>query len=164
MEIFRQLLPKLRTTLHCFPMLQAAKRQNNRRVTVAVLALLVLVLFIGWYTVAANYDYSALAGVYVLNQNGERCVLDLRSDRSFTEELTQPGNIQRAAGTWHRYGQAHVTFSREFLRVSGQELNASGEAHGQFEKSLGSFPVLTLGPLPNGPQFRKRLVGLGQGQ
>jgi hypothetical protein len=145
-------------------MVQAAKQRSRRRVTLAVLALLAVVLFIAWYTVAANYDYSALAGVYVLNQNGERCVLNLRSDRSFTEELTQSGNIQRAAGTWHRYGQAHVSFSLDFLRVSGQELNASGEAHGQFEKSLGLFPVLTLAPLPNGPQFRKRLVGFTQGQ
>ena len=145
-------------------MSQAAIRLNKRRVTVAVLALLALILFIGWYAVAANFDYSSLAGVYVLNQNGEVCVLALRSDRSFTEELTQSKNIQRATGTWHRYGQAHVSFSREFLRVSGQELNASGEAHGQFEKSLGLFPVLTLAPLPNGPQFRKRLVGLRQGR
>jgi len=145
-------------------MMQPATRLNKRRVTAAVLALLALVLFIGWYAVAANYDYGALAGVYVLNQNGEVCVLDLRSDRSFTEELTQSGNSQRAAGTWHRYGQAHISLSREFLRVSGQELNASGEAHGQFDKTLGLFPVLTLAPLPNGPQFRKRLVGLRQGR
>jgi hypothetical protein len=146
--------------VHFVPMIQAAKRLNTRRVTVAFLALLALGLFIGWYAVAANYDYSALAGVYVLNQDGERCVLDLRTDRSFTEELTQPGNIQRVAGTWHRYGQAHVSFSREFLKVSGQELNAGGEAHGQFQKSIGLFPALTLAPLPNGPQLHKRLFGL----
>jgi hypothetical protein len=100
-------------------MIQAAKRLNKRGVTAAVLAL-ALVLFIGWYAVAANYNYSALAGMYVLNQDGELCLLDLRSDRSFTEELSQSGKIQRAAGTWRRYGQAHVSFSHEFLRVSGQ--------------------------------------------
>ncbi len=145
-------------------MIQAARRLNKRRVTVAVLPLLVVVLFIGWYSFAANYDYSALAGIYVRKENGQLCVLDLRSDRSFTEELTQSSDVQRAAGTWHRYGQAHVSFSREFLRVSGQELNASDEAHGQFGKNLGLFPVLTLAPLPNGPQFRKHLTGFRRGQ
>lgn len=31
-------------------------------------------------------------------------------------------------------------------------------SHGEFEKRLGLFPVLTLAPLPEGPQFRKRLL------
>src|SRR5258705_2340850 len=55
---------------------------------------------------AANYDYGALAGVYVLNHDGEKCILDLRSDRTFTEELTHSGNVQRATGNWHRYGES----------------------------------------------------------
>src|SRR5260370_40845113 len=106
------------------------EQRKNRLVAPAVVLFLSVVLFIGWYAIAANYDYGALAGVYVLDHNGEKCVLDLRSDRSFTEELVHSGDIQRAAGTWYRYGQSHVSFSREFLRVSGQELNASREAHG----------------------------------
>jgi hypothetical protein len=116
--------------------------QRKNRLFAPVLLFLLVVLFIGWY--AANYDYDALAGVYVLDHNGERCVLDLHSDRSFTEELVHSGDIQKAAGRWYRYGQSHVSFSHEFLKVSGQELNASGEAHGEFEKRLGVFPVLTL--------------------
>jgi hypothetical protein len=123
-----------------------------------VLFFLLAVLFVGWYAIAANYDYGALAGVYVLDHSGEKCVLDLRADRTFTEVLVHSGYIQRAAGTWYRYGQSHVSFSHEFLKVSGQELNASGEAHGEFEKTMGFFPVLTLAPLPDGPNFRKRLL------
>jgi hypothetical protein len=97
--------------------------------------------------------------VYVLDQAGERCVLTLRKDHTFLEELNKSSNIQRATGTWHRYGEAHVSFSQEFLKVSGQQLNASGEAHGEFEKRAGLFPMLTLAPLPDGPEFRKRLFG-----
>jgi hypothetical protein len=137
-------------------MIGVAKRRKSR---LAALAFLVIVLFIGWYAIAANYDYGVLAGVYVLDGNGERCVLDLRSDRSFTEELVQSGHVQRAVGTWSRYGQAHVSFSHEFLMVSGQELNGTGQAHGEFDKRLGLIPVLTLAPLPGGPKFRKRLLG-----
>jgi hypothetical protein len=64
----------------------------------------------GWYAIAANYDYGALAGVYVLDHNDERCILDLRSDRGFTEERVHSGDIQRAAGTWRRDGQSHIPF------------------------------------------------------
>ena len=132
------------------------KAQKNRLFVAAAVFFLMVVLFTGWYAVAANYDYPALAGVYVLDQNAEHCVLDLHSDRTFTEELVRSGNTQRATGTWHRYGESHVSFSREFLTVAGQELNASGEPHGEFEKRLGLFPILTLAPLPDGPKLHKQ--------
>jgi hypothetical protein len=126
-----------------------------------VLAVGVLVLvagaFVGWYSIAANYDYGALSGIYTLSQNGEKCTLHLRPDQTFTEELNRGGVVQEAQGRWRRYGQAHVSFSGEFLKVAGQELNASGESHGQFDKAMGLFPSLTLAPLPDGPTFHKKL-------
>jgi hypothetical protein len=134
-------------------------KRNRRLIRTRVLVFLAIVLLVGWYAVAANYDYGALAGVYLLDQNPERCVLALHSDHTFTEELVHSGQVQRAVGTWYRYGQAHVNFSHEFLRVSGQELNARGEAHGQFDKRLGLFPTLTLAALPGGPRFHRRLIG-----
>ena len=57
------------------------------------------------------------------------------------------------------YGESHVSFSREFLTISGQEVNAEGEAHGEFSKTLGLLPCLILAPLPDGPRFRKKLLG-----
>jgi hypothetical protein len=135
-----------------------AERRNNRLISIAVATFAVVALFFAWYYVAANYDYAALAGVYVFEGNDERCVLDLRPDRSFKEQVSHSGNVRDAEGTLYRYGESHVSFSQAFLIVSGQELNASGEAHGEFEKRLGLFPVLTLAPLPDGPKFRKRLL------
>jgi hypothetical protein len=135
-----------------------AERRNKRLVSIVIVTVVAIGLFAAWYYVAANYDYGTLAGVYIFERNDERCVLDLRPDRSFREQLSYSGNIRQAEGTWHRYGEAHVSFSQTFLTVLGQELNASGEAHGDFEKRLGVFPVLTLAPLPNGPTFRKRLL------
>jgi len=135
-----------------------AERTTKRLVSIAVATFAVIALFLAWYYVAANYDYAALAGEYVFEGNDERCVLDLRPDRSFKEQVSHSGSIRDAEGTWYRYGESHVSFSQSFLSVSGQELNASGEAHGQFEKRLGLFPVLTLAPLPDGPKFRKRLL------
>jgi hypothetical protein len=119
--------------------------------------LLVVGLFIAWYAVAANYDYGALAGTYVLQQDGESCTLHLRPDRTFSEELNRAGSSQTVEGTWHRYGEAHVSFSSSFLKVTGEELNADGEAHGQFDKTLGLFKSLTLAPINGGPTFHKKL-------
>jgi hypothetical protein len=116
-----------------------------------------VVLFVVWYVLAVNYDYGALAGTYVFNQNGERCTLYLRSDRTFPEELVRAGSYQTAQGTWHRYGEAHASFSSGFLEVAGARLNATGEAHGQFNKTLGLFPSLTLAPIPGGPTLKKKL-------
>jgi len=115
-----------------------------------------LILFWGWYIVAANYDYNALAGTYVFDGNREQCTLYLRRDRTFVQELGRSGETQKSQGHWNRYGQSHVSFSHEFLKLSGEEMNAEGQAHGQFDKTLGIFPTLVLAPLPNGPKFRKR--------
>jgi hypothetical protein len=132
-------------------------QQMKRLVSVGGVLVAVVGAAVGWYSVAANYDYGALSGTYTLSQNGEKCTLHLRPDQTFTEELNRGGVEQEAQGRWRRYGQAHVSFSGEFLKLSGQELNASGEAHGQFDKELGLFSSLTLAPLPDGPTFRKKL-------
>jgi hypothetical protein len=114
------------------------------------------ILFAVWYTIAANYEYGALAGTYVFRAADESCELHLRPDQTFTQEIRRSGQTQRAEGQWHRYGEAHVSFSREFIPLQKQELNGSGEAHGQFEKTLGLFPKLVLAPLPDGPTLQKK--------
>ena len=118
--------------------------------------LLLIALFALWYRIAANYDYRALAGTYVFQQNDETCTLYLNPDRTFVQELSRSGEIEKSHGHWDRYGESHVSFSSEFLKVSGEELNASGQSHGEFHKLLGIFPSLVLAPLPNGPTFHKK--------
>jgi hypothetical protein len=117
---------------------------------------LIIVLFGLWYSIAANYDYGALSGTYTFKRDGEKCTLYLRPNQTFSEELDSGGVAREAQGRWRRYGEAHVSFSGEFLKVSGQELNASGESHGQFDKRFGLMRSLTLAPLPDGPTFQKK--------
>ena len=119
--------------------------------------LLFVVLFCLWWSVASDYGYGALAGTYVFRGNGERCILYLGSDRTFRQELSRGGEVKKSQGRWVRYGEAHVLFSNEFLRVAGEELNASGEAHGEFDRVFGLFPILVLAPLPGGPRFHRNL-------
>lgn len=120
-------------------------------------AVLAIILFWVWYSLAANYDYAALAGTYFFHGSGETCTLYLRPDRTFVQELSRSGEIQKSQGQWHRYGEAHVSFSNEFLKLSNEEMNADGQAHGEFNKTVGLFPTLVLAPLPNGPRFHKKL-------
>jgi hypothetical protein len=110
-----------------------------------------------WYSVAANYDYDALAGTYVFRGNGETSTLYLRVDRTFSQELSRSGEVRKSQGHWHRSGESGVSFSSEFLKVSGEEMDAEGTAYGFFEKTFGLFPTLVLAPLTNGPQFHKKL-------
>jgi hypothetical protein len=117
---------------------------------------LAIAAFWAWYSMAANYDYRALAGTYVFQGTGETCTLYLHADRTFEEEINRSGKTQKSAGHWDRYGEAHVSFSSEFLKLTNEELNASGQAHGQFDKTLGIFPTLVLAPLPDGPRFHKK--------
>jgi hypothetical protein len=119
--------------------------------------LVALALFCGWYAVAADYDYGALAGTYVWAGNGAKCTLKLAPDHTFSEEIDYFGNRQIVQGQWHRYGESHVSFSNQFIKLPGEELNAAGEAHGQFERTLGIFPLLVLAPLPGGPTLHRHL-------
>jgi len=132
---------------------------REKRTSAVAAVFLLIAIFVCWYAIAANYDYGALAGTYVFNRDAEKCTLDLRSGGTFTEELVRAGSVQKALGTWRRYGESHVSFSTEFVMVSGQEVNAGGEAHGEFSKTLGLLTRLTLAPLPDGPKFRKKLLG-----
>ena len=133
---------------------------------VAGLVLLGLVIFLGWWASASNYDYSALAGTYAFHGQGVKSKLVLNADRTFHQEVTKNGQTQTANGTWHRSGEGGVDFSIEFLRVPGARtfLEEFGkgygsiednEFYGHFEKILGIYPILKINANPLGPTFHK---------
>src|ERR1039457_2580251 len=123
--------------------------------------LLFIVLFCLWWCVASDNGYGALAGTYLFRGNGERCLLYLGSDRTFRQELSRAGEVKRSQGQWRRYGQAHVSFSHEFMRMAGEELNASGEAHGEFDRVFGLFPILSFGAASGRPSISQKSIFLG---
>jgi hypothetical protein len=118
---------------------------------------LLIFLFYVWYTIAADYGYSAVSGTYVMQHNGEMCTLVLNKDRSFEQELIRNGNKQQARGSWRRIGEGGVVFSKQFLKLPGQQVPADGQAFGEVENTLGLFLSLALNPVPDGPVFRKKL-------
>lgn len=130
---------------------------------------LALALFCLWYSVAANYDYDALAGTYTFNGDGESSTLILKPDRTFQQELRTNRGVDRATGTWRRIGEGGVNFSLGFLRISGAKeyreefpdhldgTPEDDEYYGHFEKVLGIYPILKLNANPPGPTLHKRL-------
>ncbi len=112
-----------------------------------------------WYMIAADYSYGAVAGTYAFQSNGETSTLVLKKDRSFQQELTRQGKIERTQGSWRRIGEGGVVFSREFLGVTGQEVRPDGQADGEVQKSFfGLFLSIVFEPgRDNGPRFHKKL-------
>jgi len=119
---------------------------------------LILAFLWCWYMVAADYSYSAVSGTYMFHDDGESSTLVLRRDQSFQQDLNRDGKMAHVRGTWRRIGEGGVVFSKEFLKVKGQEVRSDGQADGEIEKRFpGFFPSIRFEPQFNGPRFTRRL-------
>jgi len=143
----------------------------NRSARAALGTLLFFAAFTGWWVVASNYDYSALAGTYDYRKDGVASTLYLKKDGTFQQKLVAGDNVDSARGTWHRIGEGGVTFSKEFMRLPDQlsyldkfgpdtsgNKEADAEFGGHFEQILTLFPVLYVDGKPNDLKFHKRFL------
>jgi hypothetical protein len=142
----------------------------NRSARSAGIVVLVIALVIGWYCIAANYDYGALAGTYTFSGDSETSKLILKSDRTFQQELRHDGKLETATGTWHRIGEGGVDFSIGFLRIPGAKpyreefpdhldgTSADDQYYGHVEKVMGIYPELKLNANPPGPTYYRQLL------
>lgn len=112
-----------------------------------------------WYSIAADYSYGAVSGTYTLRRNAETATLVLTRDQRFQEDLLYRGKLLHAQGSWHRSGEGGIDFSSEFIKIPGEEFDASGVAYGYIYKRLGLFLSIVLAPDPGGPTFHKKLFG-----
>jgi hypothetical protein len=125
----------------------------------ALVILLSIIVFWVWYSVAADYGYAAVSGTYTLQRGDETSTLVLRPDHSFQQEISRAGKVERAQGSWRRIGEGGIVFSKEFLRVAGEEVRPDGQADGEVKKRcLGLLLSINLNPSPNGPTFHKKLL------
>ena len=105
-----------------------------------------LAVFWIWYMVAADYSYSAVAGTYIFQSNGEKSTLILKKDQSFQQELVRQSKVERTRGTWRRIGEGGVVFSKEFLPVGHVQVESDGFTYGQVQKSFFELiPSIVLG-------------------
>ncbi len=103
-----------------------------------------VVCFVGWYSVASDYGDDVASGIYHFAENGETSTLVLNRDHSFQQELSKHGEVKRAIGIWRRIGQGGIAFSKEFLLVSGQEPGADQTTYADMHKVVGFFVYLVL--------------------
>jgi hypothetical protein len=119
---------------------------------------LLLILFLIWYSVAADYSYGSVSGSYSFRINGEESILVLRKDQSFQQEVKSDGRLERSQGTWRRIGEGGVVLSKSFMKLPGQEIRPDGQVYGVIRKRFGLFPSIVFDPNPGGPVFRKTIL------
>jgi len=133
----------------------------SKAVRFAGWSLIPIVVFWVWCMVAADYGYGAVSGTYTLRREGESSTLVLRRDRSFQQESSHAGKNVRSQGTWRRFGEGGVAFSREFLKLSGQEIGDNGEVYGNVGKSfLGLRLWIAFEPDKGGPRLFRKMGSL----
>jgi hypothetical protein len=129
--------------------------ESTTRKSIGVVILLAFITFTFWYVEAGNFSDSKMSGTYILQRGGEMSTLILGLDHNFHQELNRSGTVSRAEGSWRVSGEGHIAFSKEFLKVSGEEMSPAGQAYGQIENWFGLVSI-TLAPNPDGPAFRKK--------
>lgn len=111
---------------------------------VGLVGVLLTVLAVGWFAVAADYGDGVAVGTYCLKQGDESSNLILKANHTFQEDVTRHGAKQRCEGEWRHIGEGGLAFSKQFLLVKGQELGADGTAYGELQKLFGFFPSIAL--------------------
>jgi len=106
--------------------------------------LLLLVCCGWWLVVAMDYGESAAVGKYRFTGNGAISTLVLKPDHTFQQDLQIGSNKQHSEGTWHRVGEGGISFSKDFIAVSGDEPSADGSTFCDMHKTLGLFLSLQL--------------------
>ena len=103
-----------------------------------------VVCLLAWATAAMDYGDGVASGTYTFEGSGESSVLVLNPNHTF-RQIRRLGNLQQQAeGTWRRVGEGGISFSKEFLIVTGDEPEPDGTTSCDMQKLLGLFPSLHL--------------------
>lgn len=119
------------------------KRLRRLLKVIGAIFVAVVCLFL-WAVVAMDYGDGVASGTYTFTRGAETSTLVLKSNHTF-QQTRRIGNVEeRAAGTWRRVGQGGITFSKEFLVVTGDEPEPDGTTFCDMHKFLGMVPSLRL--------------------
>jgi hypothetical protein len=100
--------------------------------------------FFLWGVAAMNYGSSAAIGTYHFERDGETSTLVLNPDHTFRQARWLGSHEQHSQGTWRRVGEGGISFSKDFLVVSGDEPEPDGTTFSDMHKALGLFTSLRL--------------------
>jgi hypothetical protein len=106
-----------------------------------ILAIACLIL---WGDAAMNYGDDVAVGSYRFERAKEISTLILNPDHTFRQTRSIGSDEQHSEGTWRRIGEGGISFSKEFLVVSGDEPEPDGTTFSDMQKAFGLFPSLRL--------------------
>jgi hypothetical protein len=118
--------------------------KSTRQVT-GVIAILLACLV--WWWMSWDFSDQFVAGKYIAKSKGQRAILILNADHSFTQEIRADAATIHANGSWRRIGEGGIVFSENFLRSSGADTRDK-EIYGNLDNTFG-FWTLTLNPKYN---------------
>ena len=128
-------------------------RAQNR--TASILAILFLLAC--WWWQSWNFNDPFVAGEYVSKSNGICNNVRLNKDHTFAQELWHGDrSAQSAEGTWRRFGEGGIAFSKSFLGASPQAVT-SDNVYGMLDNTLG-YHTLTIDPQDSPIRFHKRFL------
>ncbi|MFC6644663.1 hypothetical protein ACFQBQ_03465 [Granulicella cerasi] len=120
------------------------KRWMRRFVRVLIGFLLAIAGLVLWAAVAMDYGDGVATGKYRFEHGKESSMLILKPDHTF-EQTRRNGSVEEhAKGTWRHVGEGGISFSRDFLVVSGDEPESDGTTVSDMHKMLGLLPSLRL--------------------
>lgn len=105
---------------------------------------LFLFCLLAWLVAAMDYGDSVATGTCTFKRNGESSVLTLKADHTFQQTRRLGNHEQQAEGTWRRVGEGGISFSKEFLVVTGDEPGPDGTIFCDMHKMLGLFTSLRM--------------------
>ena len=127
-------------------------RAAKRNVSIAGIFLLLAC----WWWHGWNFDDRYVAGEYVAKSQGERNVLVLNGDHSFSQEVWKGDRTTlHANGTWRRLGEGGVAFSNNFIGAPA-DAKASDTVYATLDNTFG-FHTLTLDSHEAPIKFHKKL-------
>jgi hypothetical protein len=106
--------------------------------------LLAVLCFIAWVVAAMDYGDGVATGTYTFERNGESSTLSLKPNHTFRQTHRLGNAEQEAEGTWRHVGESGLSFSKEFLAVTGDEPEPDGTTFCDMHKKLGLFTSLRL--------------------
>ena len=127
----------------------------------AIWLLFVFVVLWFGYSWIADYGDRVASGTYAAVVDGQTSTLLLRPDHTFHQVRIANGMSAQADGTWRRFGEGGLVFSKSFLAMPHEQISADGSAYGALYKTLGVWPpFISFTSSTKSPIFKRRLLGL----
>ena len=109
-----------------------------------ILLAVLLTSLCSWWLVASDYGDAAVYGTYQFAQNGVECMVVMKPDHTFEQELMRGGTEIHALGQWRRVGEGGISFSKDFLPVPGAECEPDGSFFADIHKAFGFLVTLAM--------------------